>query len=203
MKLIFATHNEGKLREMKNILAALPLEIISAAEAGVLEEPVEDGATFADNALIKAEYVAKRTGQWSVADDSGLCVEALGGAPGVFSARWAGEAATGEEKADKVLKELGDLPFDRRGAYFESDLALVSPSGEHWIFSGRINGHITTARRGGMHHHKLPYDAIFIPNGWDKTFGEVSDEEKNAVSNRGQAFRDLNGFLLSGKVDLG
>jgi XTP/dITP diphosphohydrolase len=202
MKLIFATHNEGKIREMKNILAGLPLEIISAAEAGVEEEPIEDGATFADNALIKAAFVGKKTGGWVVADDSGLCVEALGGAPGVFSARWAGEAATGEEKASKVLKELGDLPAEKRGAYFESALALFSPSGRHWSFSGRINGHIINEQRGNLHHHKLPYDAIFIPDGWEKTFGEVGDEEKNAVSNRGQAFRDLKDFLLSGQIEL-
>jgi XTP/dITP diphosphohydrolase len=202
MKLIFATHNEGKLREMKNILSDLPLEIVSASEAGVLEEPVEDGATFADNALIKARYVAERAKEWTVADDSGLCVEALGGAPGVFSARWAGEGATGEEKADKVLKELGDLPAERRNAYFESSLALVSPTGEHWIFSGRINGRITFGRQEIVARPKLPYDAIFIPEGFDKTFGQMTDEEKNALSHRGQAFRDLKGFLLSGPVEL-
>lgn len=202
MKLIFATHNEGKLREMKNILADLPLEIISASEAGVLEEPVEDGATFTDNALIKAKYVSERVGEWVVADDSGLCVEALDGAPGVFSARWAGEGATGEDKANKVLKELGDLPVDRRGAYFESSLALVSPQGEHWIFSGRIDGKITFARQEVVARPKLPYDAIFIPVGHEKTFGEMTDEEKNALSHRGQAFRDLKDFLLSGKVKL-
>jgi XTP/dITP diphosphohydrolase len=202
MKLIFATHNEGKLREMKNILADLPLEIISASEAGVLEEPVEDGETFADNALIKAKYVSDRVGEWTVADDSGLCVEALGGAPGVFSARWAGEGATGEDKANKVLKELGETPMDRRGAYFESSLALVSPQGEHWIFSGRINGKITFTRQELIARPKLPYDAIFIPEGHEKTFGQMTDEEKNALSHRGQAFRDLKVFLLSGQVNI-
>jgi len=202
MKLIFATHNEGKLREMKNILSDLPLEIVSAYEAGVLEEPVEDGATFADNALIKARYVAERTKEWTVADDSGLCVESLGGAPGVFSARWAGEGASGEEKADKVLKELGETPMEKRGAYFESFLALVSPAGRHWIFSGRINGWITFARQEIVVRPKLPYDAIFIPKGFDKTFGQMTDEEKNALSHRGQAFRDLKSFLLSGQIAL-
>jgi XTP/dITP diphosphohydrolase len=202
MKLIFATHNEGKLREMKNILSDLPLEIISASEAGVLEEPVEDGATFADNALIKARYVAERVKEWTVADDSGLCVEALGGAPGVFSARWAGEGASGEDKANKVLKELGETPMEKRGAYFESSLALVSPAGQHWIFSGRIDGKISLNRQEIVARPKLPYDAIFIPQGFDKTFGQMTDEEKNALSHRGQAFRDLKNFFLSGQVPL-
>jgi XTP/dITP diphosphohydrolase len=199
MKLIFATHNEGKIREMKKILAGLPLDILSASEAGVLEEPIEDGESFADNALIKARYVAERTNELTVADDSGLCVEALDGAPGVFSARWAGEAATGEEKADKILKELGEMPAEKRGAYFESALALIAPDGRHWIFSGRIDGKIVNERRGNMHHHRLPYDAIFVPNGWDKTFAEVTDEEKNAVSQRGQVFRELKKFLAENK----
>jgi XTP/dITP diphosphohydrolase len=195
MKLIFATHNEGKIREMKNILAGLSWEILSAVEAGITEEPVEDGETFAANALLKAQFVAKRTGEWTVADDSGLCVEALGGAPGVFSARWAGENATGEEKADKILRELANITEEKRGAYFETSLALIAPDGRQWIFSGRIDGKIINERRGNLHHHHLPYDAIFMPKGWEKTFVEVSDEEKNAVSQRGQAFRELKVFL--------
>jgi XTP/dITP diphosphohydrolase len=199
MKLIFATHNEGKIREMKKILAGLPWEILSAKEAGIEEEPAEDGATFADNALLKAKFVADRTGEWTVADDSGLCIEALNGAPGVFSARWAGDDAAGEEKANKALKELGDLPEEKRGAYFESSVALVSPSGEHWIFTGRAHGKITTERQEKISRPHLPYDAIFIPEGFTTTFGEMTDEEKNALSHRGQAFRQLKEFLLAMK----
>jgi XTP/dITP diphosphohydrolase len=197
MKLIFATHNEGKVKEMKNILAGLPWEILSAREAGVMEEPVEDGTDFAENSLIKAKFVADRTHEWSVADDSGLCVEALSGAPGVFSARWAGENATGEEKAEKVLRELGGVPSEKRSAYFESSVALIAPDGRHWIFTGRAQGKITTERREKIKRPHLPYDAIFIPDGFDNTFGEMADEEKNALSHRGQAFRQLKEFLLS------
>lgn len=197
MKLVFATHNAGKIREMKNILAGLDLEIVSAVDAGVLEEPVEDGATFADNALIKARYTAEKTGEWTVADDSGLCVEFLNGAPGVFSARWAGEGASGEEKANKVLRELSKAPLEKRKAYFESALVLVSPLGEHWIFSGRIHGHITTEKREAFSRPNLPYDVILAPDGYEKTFGEMTDEEKNALSHRGKAFRDLKDFLLA------
>lgn len=180
---------------MKKILAGLDVEILSAAEAGVMEEPVEDGETFAENALIKAKYVFERTKEWTVADDSGLCVEALNGAPGLVSARWAGENATGEEKAEKVIGELGDLPVEKRVAYFETALVAISPAGERIDFSARIYGKIISERRGNMHHHRLPYDAIFIPDGWDKTFAEVTDEEKNAVSQRGQAFRKLKDYL--------
>jgi XTP/dITP diphosphohydrolase len=195
MKLIFATHNEGKIREMKKILAGLDVEILSAAEAGVLEEPVEDGVTFADNALLKAKYVFERTKEWTVADDSGLCVEALNGAPGLLTARWAGVKATGEEKADKVLRELGDLPAEKRGAYFECSAALLSPSGEHWIFVGRARGTIATKQRETIKRPHLPYDAIFIPQGFEKTFGEMTDEEKEVLSHRGQAFLKLKDFL--------
>jgi XTP/dITP diphosphohydrolase len=194
MKLIFATHNEGKIKEMKNILAGFPWEILSAEEAGVTEEPVEDGANFLANALIKAKFVADKIHEWTVADDSGLCVEALNGAPGVFSARWAGENATGEEKADKVLCELVGLPPEKRSAYFETALVLVAPNGQQWSFRGKINGQIIEKRRGRADSH-LPYDAIFIPEGWDKTFAEVPSKEKSAASHRGQAFRQLKGFL--------
>lgn len=196
MKIIFATHNPGKLEEMKNILAGLPIKILSATEAGITDEPVEDGETFADNAMIKASYTTEETGEWSVADDSGICVNALDNAPGVYSARWAGEGASGEAKAQKILDELRGLPEDRRGAYFESSLALVSPEGRHWIFSGRIDGVISSNKRETMLRPYLPYDAIFIPQGFEKTFGEMTDEEKNSLSHRGKAFRELKDFLL-------
>jgi XTP/dITP diphosphohydrolase len=195
MKLIFATHNEGKIKEMKDVLTGLNWGILSATEAGVTEEPVEDGTTFTDNALLKAVFTAERTGEWTVADDSGLCVESLDGAPGVFSSRWAGEKATGEEKADKVLRELDDLPAGKRGAYFECSVVLIAPDGRYWIFTGRVNGTIATERREKISRPHLPYDAIFIPEGYETTFGEMTDEEKNALSHRGQAFRKLKEFL--------
>ncbi len=201
MKLIFATHNEGKIIEMKNILGGLPWEILSAEEVGVTEEPVEDGEDFVDNALLKARFVASQTGQWTVADDSGLCVASLGGAPGVFSARWAGVNATGEEKADKVLQELGDLPAEKRGAYFESSVALIGPDTRHWVFTGRVQGKIAVERREKIKRPHLPYDAIFIPNGFETTFGEMTDEEKNALSHRGQALRQLKEFLTNNKLN--
>lgn len=186
---------------MKKILDGLDVKILSAKEAGVMEEPVEDGETFADNALIKAKYVFERTKDWTVADDSGLCVDALNGAPGLLSARWAGETATGEEKAEKVLRELGNLPAEKRGAYFECSAALLSPAGERMDFAGRVYGQITFARRETIKRPHLPYDAIFIPKGFAKTFGEMTDEEKEALSHRGQAFRKLKDFL-SKKINI-
>jgi XTP/dITP diphosphohydrolase len=197
MKLIFATHNEGKVKEMRKIIAGTPWEILSAEEAGVLEEPVEDGVTFADNSFLKAKFVFDKTHEWTVADDSGLCVEALGGAPGVFSARWAGAEATGEEKAAKVLRELGSA--ENRRAFFESSLALIAPTGEHWIFTGQAHGKIASEKKEKFPRPHLPYDAIFIPENFTKTFGEMSDEEKNALSHRGEAFRKLKEFLMTRK----
>jgi XTP/dITP diphosphohydrolase len=199
MKLIFATHNEGKIKEMKNILEGTHWEILSAEEAGISEEPVEDGATFADNALLKARFVADKLHEWTVADDSGLCVAAIGGAPGVFSARWAGENATGVEKADKVLRELGETPAEKRGAYFESSLALIAPDGQNWIFTGRVKGKIAAEKKEKISRPHLPYDVIFIPEGHEITFGEMTDEEKNALSHRGQAFRDLKKLLIENR----
>jgi XTP/dITP diphosphohydrolase len=200
MILIFATHNEGKIKEMKKILAGTPWEILSAEEAGVLEDPEETGITFAENAFLKAKFVADIKHEWTVADDSGLCVEALGGAPGVFSARWAGAEATGEEKAEKVLRELANISAINRNAYFESSLALIAPSGEHWIFTGQAHGKIATEKSEKFARPHLPYDAIFIPENFDKTFGEMTDEEKNALSHRGEAFRKLKEFLMSNKI---
>ncbi len=197
MRIIFATHNEGKIKEMRSVLSGLDWEIVSAEEAGIMEEPIEDGETYEANALIKARYVHGKTGEWTVADDSGLCVEALDGAPGVFSARWAGEGATGEEKAEKILSELGDLPDEKRKAYFETAIALIDPSGKEYIFSGQVHGKITHERRGDFLHSRLPYDSIFIPDGWDRTFSEAGEEEKNKISHRGQAFMRIKEFLAS------
>ncbi|NTW22974.1 RdgB/HAM1 family non-canonical purine NTP pyrophosphatase [Candidatus Falkowbacteria bacterium] len=190
-KIIFATHNKGKIIEMRAILSGLPIEIIDAEEAGVKEEPVEDGETFEANALIKAGYVATLTGEWSAADDSGICIDALGGKPGVHSARWAGE---GVDLAEFTLSALEGVPEARRTGCFVSSAVLVSPTGEHWTFTGEIKGRIADALAGEA-HPKLPYDRIFIPEGYDVTFAEMSMEEKNGLSHRGRAFRELREWL--------
>ncbi len=194
MQLVFATHNPGKVTEMRAILAGLPMEIISADEAGAPEDVIEDGVTFAENALKKARFVSQRTGKWAVADDSGLSIDALDGAPGVFSARWAGEGATGEQLVTYTLNELQGVPEHRRTAWFETAAALVSPDGQEWTFSGRLDGMIPLSPRGTP-RERLPYDVIFIPEGHTRTFAEMTDEEKNSLSHRGDAFRQLKEFL--------
>ena len=194
MKLIFATHNIGKLKEMRSILSGLDIEVLSAEEAGINDEVAEDGKTLEDNALKKARFVAEKSGFWSIADDTGLFIEALEGQPGVYSARWAGENSSDKQKVDKVLGEMKNVPPGKRQAYFESVVALVSPKGEEKVFSGKINGMISQSPRG-QSRPKLPYDDIFIPEGYNRTFAEMSDEEKNNLSYRGQAFKKLKEFL--------
>jgi XTP/dITP diphosphohydrolase len=211
MKLIFATRNQGKLREVKEILSGIDVEILSAEEVGIFDDVVEDGKTFEENALKKAKFILERYKEilaneknkfqgdtqnsfLVMADDSGLCIKALGCFPGVHSARWAGDGVGGEEIAKRLLKKMKNVPCDKRDAYFKSVVALVSPSGEQWIFEGRVDGMITQTLRGKS-HPKLPYDSIFIPKGFNKTFAEMSQEEKNRLSHRGAAFRKLRKFL--------
>lgn len=189
MKVVFATHNDGKLIEMRAILAGLPIEVVSADEAGVTEEVAEDGVTFEENALKKARFVAEKTGEWALADDSGLCIDSLGGAPGVRSARWAQDEGVSDNVTCALQKLAGLLPGER-GAWFETAAVLVAPDGRHWMFTGRINGSIADAPRGTP-RPTLPYDTIFIPKGYSRTFAEMSDEEKNGMSHRGEAFRKL------------
>lgn len=192
MKLIFATHNPGKLEEMRALLADLEIEVLSAEEAGVTEDVEEDGETFRANAYKKAKFVADRTRQWTVADDSGICIEALGGQPGVYSARWSG----GGELAAFTLDKLKNVPEAERQAYFMCVLVLIGPDGVAHTFEGRVDGTIPLEPRGEA-HPKLPYDSIFIPSGFDQTFAEMPPEQKNALSHRGQAFLKLRSFLES------
>lgn len=197
MRLIFATHNPGKLEEMKSILAGLPYEIESAREAGVIDEVVEDGLTFSDNALKKAFEVCRFSGSISLADDSGICIDALDGAPGVFTARWAGEGASDEQLIQHTLEQMQGIP--NRAAAFVCVAALVAPDGRTWTFEGRVDGTLTTESRGTA-RAKLPYDAIFIPEGETRTFAEMPEEEKHAMSHRGRAMRKVREFLETNQI---
>ncbi len=189
-RLIFATHNHGKVKEMKDILAGLCVEILSAEEAGIFEDVAEDGETFEENALKKAKFIVEKTGEWAVADDSGLCIEALGGAPGVYSARW----ASGGDLADYTLNRMKEAAVKNRNSFFESVAALCAPDGRRWFFKGKIKGMISAEKRG-VSRPKLPYDVIFIPEGHNRTFAEMSDAEKNSLSHRGLAFSQLREFV--------
>lgn len=182
-RLVIATHNAGKLREFADLLQPYVTEITSAGELG-LPSPVESGTTFAENAILKAKAAAQATGSLALADDSGLCITALGGKPGIYSARWVKpDIATAMQR---IQDELGDAPD--RTAYFICVLALYWPDGRFETLEGRVNGTIAPAPRGTNGHG---YDPIFVPDGYTVTFAEMHDEEKNAISHRGVAIRAL------------
>ncbi len=193
-KLVFATHNPGKLFEMRQLLADLGVEIVSATDAGVVHEIEEDQDTFAGNALKKAHEVARRTGQWAVADDSGVCIDALDGRPGVFTARWAGEGASDAKLVAFTLEQIKHVPEGQRQASFHSIAALVAPNGREWVFEGIIEGEILTEPIGD-HLPRLPYDVIFRPKGHKLAFSQMSSIEKNKLSHRGISFRKLAEFI--------
>lgn len=191
MKLIFATHNPGKLQEMRELLSGLAIDVVSADEAGVTEEPAEDGKTFKENALKKARFVADQTKEWALADDSGICIDALGGEPGVFTSRYGGP---GKNPALAAWEKMKNVPEEKRGATFFSIVALVSPQGQKHIFEGSTKGHIAPEPRG-LAHPKLPFDAIFIPEEYKQTYAEMDSQLKNSLSHRGRAFVELKKFL--------
>lgn len=195
MRIVFATHNSGKVKEIKEIMAGLDVEVISADEAGITEEISETGTTFAENALLKAGFVWGRLGGWVMADDSGICVEALNGKPGVYSARWAGENAPGEKWVEKMLWEMRNVSNGKRKAWFETAAFLFFPNYGCRLFEGVVRGTITMSLRGTF-NPKLPYDVIFQPEGGSRTFAEMTSVEKNALSHRGQAFLKLKDFLV-------
>ena len=180
MKVIAATKNKGKIREMQEILAPLDIGIVSQQELGFDVDAEETGDTFVKNALIKARAVAMVCDYPILADDSGICVEALGGAPGVRSARYAGDNATDEDRINKLLTELGDN--ENRRAKFVTSVAFIMPDGTE------IKGTITKEPKG---ENGFGYDPIFLSDELGKTFAESSDEEKNSISHRGRALKNL------------
>jgi len=201
MKLVFATHNPGKVREMRALLAGLPIEVLSATEAGVHEEAAETGATFEENAEIKARHTLffhdrLKEDYWAFADDSGFSIDALGGRPGVHSARWAGEGATDEAIVAHTLSELGRMGTDDRRACHQTSLVLLAPDGRRWAAYGETRGRIAIAA-AGTPRPKLPYDVIFIPEGFDRTYAELDDAVKNGLSSRAKAFSKLRDTLIS------
>lgn len=190
MRFVLATGNKGKAAEIELLLGEVPeLELLPRPAA--VPEPVEDGETLLDNARIKARTLVEATGEAAVADDTGLEVVALGGAPGVHTARYAGHDATYEDNWRKLLTELGD-ETDRRARWRTVALALWPDGTELWA-EGTCDGSIAPAASG---EQGFGYDPVFVPDGGDgRTFAQLSREEKNAVSHRGRAFRSLAGML--------
>ncbi len=197
-KVVIATHNQGKLREMRELLAPYGIELVSAGELG-LPEPVEDGHMFAENAAIKAVAAAKASGLPALADDSGVCIDALDGAPGLFSANWAGPGKDFAPALARVQAELakrGATTPEQRKAHFVSALVIAWPDGHQELFEGRVFGEIVEAPRGTS---GFGYDPIFQPAGHARTFGEMTSEQKHGIpqdgspglSHRARAFHVL------------
>ena len=190
MKLCFATHNANKLHEIREMLGN-SVELHGLTEIGCHEEIAETGGSFRDNALIKAQYVADYYHIDCFADDTGLVVEALNEAPGIFSARYAGEPPNNERNIDLLLANLKDI--SNRKAHFKTVIALII-QGDIYYFEGRVEGMILDGRKGD---HGFGYDAVFQPHGYKQTFAEMTLSEKNLISHRGIAVKKLVTFLLN------
>lgn len=184
--LVIATTNNNKLREFQEILKDLQIQILSLADFGPIPPVIEDGSTFEENAYKKALHTAKVLGLPAIADDSGLVVPALNGAPGVYSARYAGEGATDEDNCQKLLKELHDI--QDRHAYFQCVLSIAVPSGPALTYEGQCGGTILHEKRGSS---GFGYDPLFYYEDLGKTFAEMTMAEKNKVSHRGRALASV------------
>jgi XTP/dITP diphosphohydrolase len=189
--LLIGSGNRDKAQELADLLAGLSWEVLSLADVEPVDEPEETGATFADNALLKARFYAERFGMACVADDSGLEVDHLDGAPGVYSARYAGDGCTYADNNRKLLAALEGVPSAQRTARFVCCAAFVADGIEH-TEHGTCEGRITEENRGG---NGFGYDPIFIPTGHTRTFGEMTVPEKQALSHRGHAFRQIRRYL--------
>jgi XTP/dITP diphosphohydrolase len=188
--VLLATRNRKKLAELRRILAgkAGGVELVGLDDVPAYPEAPETGVTFAENALLKAREGVRHTGLPTVSDDSGLAVDVLGGAPGVFSARWAGRHGDDAANLQLLLDQLGDVPDEHRGAAFVCAAALVLPGGKEHLVDGRQVGVLTRSPRGSG---GFGYDPIFVGEGQTRTNAELTAEEKDAISHRGQAFRAL------------
>jgi len=195
-KIVIASHNAGKVREIGELIAPLGLQVVSAAEVGV-DEPEETGATFAENAALKAKNALLKTGFPALADDSGLAIPALDGAPGIYSARWATDKDFAPAFA-RIERELAEKNISANGAdaYFVCSLCLALPNGEEEVFEGRIDGKLTFPAKGAK---GFGYDPIFTPNGYAITFAEMDAAEKHKISHRARAFAKFLSWLTNNK----
>src|SRR5262245_39505596 len=186
-RLVIASHNEGKVREIADLLAPFGVEAVSAGRLG-LAEPVESGATFAENARLKAAAAARASGLPALADDSGLEVAALAGGPGIHSARWGGAERDFEPAMERVHRELEAAGAKDWSGNFTCALALAAPDGKTEVFEGKLFGALVWPPRGTG---GFGYDPIFVPNGYKQTFGEMEPSLKDAISHRARAFEKL------------
>ncbi len=184
MRLLIATHNRGKLIEYRELFAGLALDLVTLDDVGIREDVEENGRTFAENARLKAQAYAMQSGVPTLADDSGLEVDALNGEPGIYSKRYAGEHATDAERNLFLLDKLREVPHDRRTARFQCAIAIARPGGEVLETRGTCEGEILFAPRGT---HGFGYDPVFLFSTLGKTMAELTTEEKNRVSHRARA----------------
>ena len=187
MQIILATHNRGKMKEMSSILAHLPVKLLTLDDFPQIGEIPETGETLKENAFIKAETVHQKTGLPALADDTGLEVDALDGAPGVHSSRYDGETATFEDNCRKMLQEMDGIPSEERTARFHTVIAFVSDSGNEWT-EGMVEGRILEKKQGDG---GFGYDPLFYYPPLKKTFAELNSEQKNNISHRGKALRNF------------
>jgi XTP/dITP diphosphohydrolase len=190
--LLLASQNPGKLAEMKQLVAGLPFRVVSPADLGIGDAPEETGTSFIENAILKARHYARRSGRLTVADDSGLSVDALDGGPGLYSSRFGGEGATDTDRNRLLLEKLASVSAERRGARFTSAVAVVRDGDVLFSTEASVEGRIASEPRGA---NGFGYDPLFFYPSFGRTFGEVPPEEKSRVSHRGQAFARLREFL--------
>ncbi|MBR0597431.1 XTP/dITP diphosphatase [Sinanaerobacter chloroacetimidivorans] len=194
MIVVAATQNKHKIEEIQAITREFGMDIISRGDAGIPEvEIVEDGSTFEENSEKKAREIMELCGKITIADDSGLMVNALGGAPGVYSARFAGEEADDKKNNEKLLYLLEDVPPEARSAQFVSVITMVYPDGRKIVARGECPGHIIYEPKG---ENGFGYDPLFVPEGHERTFAELTSEEKNQISHRAQALLNLRKQLI-------
>lgn len=187
-RFIVATKNKGKLAEIKEILHDFSFEVISMEEAGITKDIEENGTTFEENALIKAEEIFRVTGEMVMADDSGLEVDYLNGAPGIYSSRFAGEGATDEDKNKKLLKLLEGVPFEKRSARFVCVIAVIFPDGQRFTVKGTCDGYIGFEPIG---NNGFGYDPLFFMPEYNMTTAQMEPEQKNRISHRGKALAKM------------
>jgi XTP/dITP diphosphohydrolase len=192
MNIILSTRNPSKAEQIKAVFTSLPISVLTLSDRGIEGEAVEDGVTLEENSLKKALF-AHRLGEWAMADDTGLFIDALDGKPGVYAARWAGETATTDEITQYTLKQLQGITD--RSATFKTTVSVISPNGKQFFFTGEVRGQLLDAPRTAP-QPKMPYSPLFIPEGSNKVWAEMTTDEENAISHRGKAFRLVREFLL-------
>ena len=192
-KIIIASNNKGKIREIRAIIGEQDIELLDLKDIGFTDEITEDGYSIKENAVKKGLSVMKAVGELTIADDSGLEVDAIDGQPGVLSARFSGEGATDESNNRKLLELLSNIPMEKRGAQFRCVMALIYPNGKILTAEGICRGRIAYKPIGDK---GFGYDPIFIPNGYDKTFSQLGSHVKNQISHRAIALYKMKGIMI-------